>query len=183
MKQLYKPLLAIFILVMIYLALKGCGKGKPIINNSIKDTIAVNNLDLNIALANNKDLHIELDSIKKLPPIYKIKYKHFYDTIYSEAPDTCHLYLARLNAKCMVLDSINESVISSYASVIESDLQVFAKYEKLNNSRIKQSKQDSLVIDSLTRSKKKYFKGFKHGIIIGAIITQGLNVGSQFIKP
>lgn len=182
MKKLYKPLLAIFILAMVYIALKGCGKGKPIINNSIKDTIAVNNLDLNIALANNKDLRIELDSIKKLKPIFKDRWYKDYDTIYSEAPDTCHLYLARLNAKCMVLDSINESVISSYASVIESDLQVFAKYEKLNNSRIKQSVKDSLVIDSLTHSKKKYFKGLKHGIIIGAIITQGLNTGSQFIK-
>jgi len=155
---------------------------KPYINNPINDTIAKDNLDLRIALANNKDLRIANDSLAKLPPIYRTKYKTFYDTIYKEAPDTCHYYLAQLNHKCMVLDSINEATISSYAGVLQSDLQVFAKYEKLNKSRITKSVIDSLTIDSLTHSKKKYFKGFRHGFITGVIVSGAVNVGSKFVK-
>jgi len=182
MKQLYKPALGVFILVMIYIALKGCDKTPIIKPNPINDTIANDNLDLKIALENNSILRIANDSLSKLPPIYRTKYKTFYDTLYLEAPDTCHYYLAQLNHKCMVLDSINESVISSYASVIESDLQVFAKYEKLNKSRIAKTRIDSLTIDSLTHSKKKYFKGFRHCFISGLIVSGAVNVGSKFVK-
>lgn len=184
MKKINKRDIIFICIILLFIFLYKCKpEPKPIIDNSIKDTIAVNNLDLNIALANNKDLRIANDSLSKLPTIYRTKYKHFYDTIYKEAPDTCHYYLSQLNRKCMILDSINEQTISSYAEVLQSDLQVFAKYDKLNKSRIKQSKNDSLVIDSLTHSKKKFWKGFKVGFVSGVIVTEGLNVGSKFIKP
>lgn len=35
-------------------------------------------------------------------------------------------------------------------------------------------KSDSLKIDSLTKSKKKYWKGFKNGFIAGSVLTGGL---------
>lgn len=35
-------------------------------------------------------------------------------------------------------------------------------------------KSDSLKIDSLTKSKKKYWKGFKNGFISGSVLTGGL---------
>jgi len=181
-----KDWLFIATLLIFILLFKYCRNVEPSIKPTIPDNkkeIAKDNLDLQVTLANNKEMRKELDSLKKLPPIYRTKYKHFYDTIYKDAPDTCHYYLAQLNHKCMVLDSINEATISSYAEVLQSDLQVFAKYEKLNKSRIKQSNIDSLTIDSLTHSKKKYFKGFKHGFISGVIVSGVIGVGSKFIKP
>ena len=88
----------------------------------------------------------------------------------------------------MVLDSINEATISSYAEVLQSDLQVFAKYEKLNKSRIKQSNMDSLTIkqlqDSIPKLKHYYlWKGRKQGFWIGVAVDEAINVGSKLIKP
>lgn len=173
MKQLYKPALGVFILVMIYLALKGCKSDpKPIINNDkIKDakkSEQVAGIDYKVKLKKSTE-------VVKLIPIYKDRWHKIYDTIYKTAPDTCHYYLSKLNAEKMASDSINDIVVKTYSDVITAGAVYLAKKDSVI------LKQDA-VIDSLTHSKKKYFKGFKHGIIIGAIITQGLNTGSQFIK-
>lgn len=182
MKIQYRIVLEIFILIMIYLALKGCNNPKPVIINNIKDTIVNDNIALNIVLENNKYLRSVNDSLIKLPPIYRIKYKAFYDTLITQAPDTCLHYLSQLNRKCMILDSVNKEVIKSDSILIASDLVVFSGYEKLNKSRIMQSFKDSLVIDSLTRSKNKFWKGFRIGFWTGAGTTQAVNSGVKFIK-
>jgi len=38
--------------------------------------------------------------------------------------------------------------------------------------------QKDIKIDSLTKSKKKYWKGFKHGFVAGATVVESLNIGA-----
>lgn len=180
MKQLYKPALVIFILAMIYIALKGCGKDiKPIINNDkIKDakkSEQIAGTDYKVKLKKSTE-------VVKLIPIYKDRWYKIYDTIYKTAPDTCHYYLSKLNAEKMASDSINDIVVKTYSDVVVAGEVYLAKKDSVIKAQDVALNNKDAVIDSLTRSKKKYFKGLKHGIVIGAIITQGLNIGSQFIK-
>ena len=82
----------------------------------------------------------------------------------------------------MASDIINDIVVKTYSDVITSSAVYLAKKDSVILKQDVALKSKDAIIDSLAHSKKKYFKGLKHGIIIGAIITQGLNIGSQFIK-
>ncbi len=77
-------------------------------------------------------------------------------------------------------------------SVIEVDSIQISTLKKLNNNLISINKdksemlynrdsvieQKNTVIDSLTKSKKKYWKGFKHGFLAGTIVVESLNIGA-----
>jgi hypothetical protein len=54
------------------------------------------------------------------------------------------------------------------------------KSDMLYNRENVISKKDA-IIDSLTKSKKKYWKGFKHGFAAGAIVVESLNVGAGLL--
>lgn len=56
-------------------------------------------------------------------------------------------------------------------TIIVTDSLEIATLRLINNKFYQVVKSDSLVIDSLKRSKKKYFKGFKHGFASGVIIS------------
>lgn len=62
-------------------------------------------------------------------------------------------------------------------TIILTDSLEIAFLRTINRNFAKVVYNDSLVIDSLKRSKKKYFRGLKHGIIIGAGVT-ALGVGA-----
>lgn len=78
-------------------------------------------------------------------------------------------------------------------SVIEVDSIEINTLKTLNNNliAINKDKSDMLynrnqvidrkdaIIDSLTKSKKKYWKGFKHGFVAGAILVESLNIGAK----
>lgn len=51
------------------------------------------------------------------------------------------------------------------------------KTDMLNN-RDNVIEQKDAKIDSLIKSKKKYWKGFKHGFVAGAIVIESLNIGA-----
>lgn len=151
-------LLALFILIMICIALRYCNSKPP-------KEIIFNKVDLKV----NDSLRQRIDTVVKIKIVYKTKYKSFYDTLIVKAPDTCSTYLALLNYKCMQLDSINESVINTYGEVIESDLKVFSQYKKVIKSK-------DAIIDSISHSRKKFWLGFKYGFVSGAIVTEAINI-------
>jgi len=72
---------------------------------------------------------------------YKVVYKTKYDTIYAQAPDTCHQYLEELKLTCDSAMKIKDMVIISQDSVI-CDLKT------VNNL-------DSLAIDSYRQEAKR----------------------------
>jgi hypothetical protein len=62
-------------------------------------------------------------------------------------------------------------------TIIYTDSVTIQTLKKINSLYANICRNDSVKIDSLTKSKKKYFRGFKHGFVTGVIVTQGLNVG------
>ena len=167
---------ALLLFGIYWMCKQSCDKSIPIQNNTdAKKSEQIAGIDYKVKLKKSTE-------VVKLIPIYKDRWHKIYDTIYKTAPDTCHYYLAKLNAEKMASDSINDIVIKSYGSVITAGIIYQAKKDSVILKQDVALKSKDAVIDSLTRSKKKYFKGIKHGIIIGAIITQGLNTGSKFIK-
>jgi hypothetical protein len=80
-------------------------------------------------------------------------------------------------------------------SVIEVDSIQISNLKTLNKNLvdINKDKSDMLynrdnvivkkdaIIDSLTKSKKKYWKGFKHGFLAGAIVVESLNIGARVL--
>jgi len=77
-------------------------------------------------------------------------------------------------------------------SVIEVDSLEISTLKTLNNNLIDINKDKTnmlynrdnvivkkdAIIDSLTKSKKKYWKGFKHGFAAGAVVVESLNIGA-----
>lgn len=77
-------------------------------------------------------------------------------------------------------------------SVIEVDSIQISSLKTLNKNLVdvNKDKTDMLynrdnvilkkdaIIDSLTKSKKKYWKGFKRGFVAGAIVVESLNIGA-----
>lgn len=103
-----------------------------------------------------KPLERSADSVRT---VIKWKYKTLHDTI------PCEIKLVYCDS-VIYRDSISivykDSILSKYDSL-------FPKYQRL-------AKIDSLTIDSLSRSNKKFWKGFKVGLGIG--FGAGVIIGS-----
>lgn len=94
-------------------------------------------------------LQVKVDSIDVVRLKYVSKWRVLRDTI--NIRDTVQVVTA-LN-KC--------------DTIIKIDSTEIATLKIINRNFYKLVKSDSLVIDSLTRSKKKYWRGFKHGMLAG----------------
>jgi len=183
MKTLYRILLEIFIVLMIIIALGYCNKcvSKP---TQHKTDIPITDAKVT-AQVYGYIYDKKIDTVNKNEPlriIYKNKYIKAFERIYLGADPECKDKLDSVKLAYNQNDSINnlsnklkdEAIIAGKNYLNKKDSVILRQDIALNNK--------DAVIDSLTRSKKKYFKGFKHGIIIGAIIVEGLNVGTKFIK-
>jgi hypothetical protein len=139
-----------FFLVLIIFALlyKQCDNKviTPPSNKAVKDSI--NSIQADIAIL--KPLGKRADSVRT---IIKWKYKTLHDTI------PCEIKLIYCDS-VIYRDSISiiykDSILSKYDSL-------FPKYQLL-------AKIDSCTIDSLTRSRKKFWKGFKVGFATGYVL-------------
>lgn len=136
-----------FILVLIIFALiyKQCNNKviTPSSNSHVKKTIDSIHDEISIL----KPLGERADSVRT---IIKWKYRTLHDTIPCET-------------KLIYCDSVvyHDSISISYKdSIIVKYDSLFPKYQIL-------AKIDSITIDSLTRSRKKFWKGFKLGFAVG----------------
>ena len=119
---------------------------------------------------NNKAIHdtikvlqVKADTIEKLRVKLVYKYRSIRDTV--NIRDTVEvLQLLDICDTIIVTDSIEINTL-----------------RLINNNFAKIVHNDSLVIDSLKHSKKKYFKGFRHGFIAGTILVGG-GIGALLIK-
>lgn len=68
-------------------------------------------------------------------------------------------------------------LLSICDTIIFTDSVQIQTLKKINSQYVKLCRIDSVKIDSLTKSKKKYFRGFKYGFITGVVVTQALNSG------
>jgi hypothetical protein len=182
MKTQYRILLEIFIVLMIIIALGYCNKcvSKP---TQHKTDIPITDAKVaeQIAGYNYSKAYNKVKIIEKLIPKYKDRWRTHYDTIYKQAPDTCHYYLDKLNAEKMASDSINDIVVKTYSDVITAGTVYLAKKDSV-------IKEQDIVIqelqDSIPKVRKHYlWKGRKQGFIGGVIAREAVNVGSKLIKP
>ena len=108
-------------------------------------------------------LQVKADTIEKIRIKLVYKYRSIRDTI--NIRDTVEvLQLFDLCDTLIVTDSIEINTL-----------------RHINNNFAKIVHNDSLVIDSLKHSKKKYFRGFKHGFIAGTILVGG-GVGALLVR-
>jgi hypothetical protein len=167
----YKIVLPTIIIALVCLALMMTCKGKkqpPQVPPSIFD----NKID-SIKVHINKDSLI-IDSLMKLRPKVIVKYKTKYDTIYKQAPDTCKIYLAQLNAECMKLDSFNLGIITRQELQLISYSELTGIMQEKANMQDLRHTNDSLLITKLDKKLKRTRKvgiaafglGFVGGLLI-----------------
>ena len=166
----YKIMLPTIIIVLVCLALMITCKGKktppkvpPVFDkkiDSIKVTI-------------NKDSLI-IDSLMKLRPKVVVKYKTKYDTIYRQAPDTCKIYLAQLNAECLKLDSFNLGIITRQENQLISYSELTGIMQEKAVMQDLRHVEDSLLNTKLNKKLKRTRKvgiaAFGVGFIGGLLI-------------
>lgn len=66
-------------------------------------------------------------------------------------------------------DTLINMIVNVCDTIILNDSIEIAKLKLINTKYSYIVKNDSVVIDSLKHSRKKYFKGFKHGLIVGSL--------------
>jgi len=93
MKIQYRILLELFLILMIFLALKDCGnkeiKGLKPINDSLLIKANLSNANLTNDITN---LNVSLQLLKLNKQGLKIVYKEKVNNVYLTAPDTCKTY-------------------------------------------------------------------------------------------
>lgn len=98
----------------------------------------------------------EVKIVKQIDTKYKVVYKTKYDTIYAQAPDTCHQYLDRFKAVADSALKIKDLVIIKQDSLV-------LKYKTL-------AKTDSLLLKDCTADNKK----LKRKLVGRTIVTTSL---------
>jgi hypothetical protein len=170
-KIAYKLLLPTIIIALVCQALLMTCKGKdrpPKVPPSVLDK-RIDSIKVHI----NKDSLI-IDSLIKLRPKVVIKYKTKYDTIYRQAPDTCKIYLAQLNAECLKMDSFNLGIITRQENQLISYSELVGTMSEQSNMYVLRHTKDSLSIlkldKKLKRTRKVGIAAFGIGLIGGLLI-------------
>jgi len=151
-KTIWLYKIALFLLVVLFVAsLFKCDHDKP---------ISVNNKNIHDTI---KLFQIKVDTIEKLRVKLVYKYRSIRDTI--NIRDTVEvLQLLDICDTIIVTDSIEIAFLKT-----------------INRNYAKIVYNDSIVIDSLVHSRKKFWKGFKYGFATGSILV-GAGVGALIIK-
>jgi hypothetical protein len=167
----YKIVLPTIIIALVCLALMMTCKGKqtpPKVPPNVLDN-KIDSIKTNI----NKDSLI-IDSLMKLRPKVIVKYKTKYDTIYKQAPDTCKIYLAELNAECMALDSFNIGIITRQETQLISYSELTGIMQEKAVMQDLRHTNDSLFIlkldKKLKRTRKVGIAAFGIGFVGGLLI-------------
>lgn len=163
------------ILVAIFFGAKSCSK--PVVK--VVDDLTVNNKLNSDSIHKNESivsqLLLQIDSLKSLEPIIKnrivIKYKTLHDTIPIEFRDE----LDSLQWEWQIDEFNDMEVIQKQDSVISTQRKEINLYKAIthNDTLRMQDMSDSI------KSNRKYWRGFKHGILTGAILGAGIYVGSK----
>lgn len=106
---------------------------------------------------------VKVDSIEVIRNKLIYKYKSIRDTI-------------NIHDTLQVLQALN-----TCDTIIVVDSLEIAFLKTINHNFANIVYKDSLTIDSLKMSKKKYFKGLKHGFILGAGVT-AIGVGAILVR-
>jgi hypothetical protein len=111
-----------------------------------------------------------LDTVReKILDVYHVKKKkkNIHDTVWvTSFIQVCDSVITLDSTEISSLKALNKNLVD-----INKD-----KSDMLYNRDNVITRKD-VTIDSLIKSKKKYWKGFKHGFVAGSIVIESLNIG------
>jgi hypothetical protein len=139
------------------------------------------NVDIQDLTVKSKSLDDEVKVLKEVQQIYvdrwkvkKVKGDSVFVYIYSSSPDTCKHFISLLNDQRLEQQASADSIVFQDSLIIANRDSAL----KVSDVIINKCKKDiSTLTDSIKKVKRKnYWKGFKHGAIIGASSTQIINL-------
>ena len=166
------------IVVMAMILLLKCETTKPVDNidglNSRYDSLSKEVIKKDVITDSLNKVVLGLDTVReKILHVYHVKKKtiNIHDTVLMyKFVQICDSVIEIDSIEISTLKTLNKNLID-----INKD-----KSDMLYNRDNVIVKKDA-IIDSLTKSKKKYWKGFKHGFAAGAIVVESLNVGAGLL--
>lgn len=147
----------------------------------------IDNNTLNLTLKYARFLEKKNDSLLSRKPIYVIKIKTKFDSLYI-TDTSCQSSLIMLYNTFGELNDLNDSIIANSQKRLVNDSITIATLThkvglKQNHITIDSTRLVQLI-DTLPNVKRKgFFKGFKYGLIGGAILVESANIGAKFVKP
>lgn len=161
-----------------------CTSGDPVIIENKVDTIRIKKDNEYIVLKHHlKIMLAEVDSLKNLKPVIKIRYLAKVDITKRLAPDTCQTYIDQLVKEHDHMDKLNdliitgqEKVISNQDSIIKSRNEIIAHTDSVNNIL---NKTVTNLTKSLNKANKKAKRNFWVGLGLGGLVAGG---GAALIK-
>lgn len=191
MKTETKYKLALFLIgvVLVWVLLTKCSSDvKPTANNhdSIYHTETIDNNIIELTLRQNKYLKRINDSLLARKPIYVIRIKTKFDSLYI-TDTSCQNSLIVLYNSFGELNDLNDSIIANNQKRLVNDSITIATLTHKVGLKQSHITIDSARIVQLTDTlktvkRKGFIKGFEYGFVSGAIVTEGVNVGDKFIK-
>ena len=166
------------IVVMAMILLLKCETTKPVDNidglNSRYDSLSKEVIKKDVITDSLNKVVLGLDTVReKILHVYHVKKKtiNIHDTVLMyKFVQICDSVIEVDSIEISTLKILNKNLVD-----INKD-----KSDMLYNRDNVIVKKDA-IIDSLTKSKKKYWKGFKHGFAAGAIVVESLNVGAGLL--
>ena len=171
MKIQYRILLELFLIAMIFLALKDCNNKTIEGLKPINDSLLIKANLSNAKLSNDiTKLNKQTDSLKAIKQGLKIVYKESVKRIYLIGPDTCKTYFDTIIKMHDKIDLVNDSTILIQDSIIKDYSRMIINYKDIVMVKDIQHYNDSLALRKQKRNKIKVGVGaFLGGLLIGVL--------------
>lgn len=144
-------------------------------HDTIYKAETIDNNTIELTLKHNKYLARINDSLMARKPIYVIRYKTKFDSLYI-TDTSCQSSLIMLYNSFGDLNDLNDSIIANSSKRLVNDSILIATLNHkigLKQSRVTiDSTRLVALIDTLPKVKRRgYFKGLRHGAVIGAALV------------
>lgn len=185
----YKKYLLLLIpitIAVIWLMPKSCSheKVKPSVN--YLDTLEIKKKnDIVIHEVKEKGYLRIIDSLKSVKSRVIVKYIKSRDEAIKDTSKAVQTFISNCDSMEIVnafMQQYKDSIIDSKESIIR-DKDDLILIEKQRTEQVRDSlKTAKTDLEKEKNSKKKYWRGFKHGAIAGAILVESANVAAK-LKP
>ena len=147
MKIQYRVALELFLIAIIFLALRNCNnktiEGLKPINDSTLIKANLSNANLTNDITN---LNVSLQLLKLTKQDLKVVYKDKVKNVYLNAPDTCRTYIDTVIKWHNKIDLTNDSTILVQDSIIKDYSKMIVNYKDILMIKDIQHYNDSLIL-------------------------------------
>lgn len=172
-------IVASIVLIAICIYFDKCNRGKPVI---VTDNLTVENKTHSdsIRIFNHAVDYLSkrTDSNKVVKTIIKTRIVYKYQTLHDSIPIYLRDDLDSLQSDWLDLEIVNLNIIGDQDSIIRLQSKTIGSYKNI-------TRNDTIRIVQLSdslKSNRKYWRGFKHGVLAGIGVSGTLFIGSK-VKP